>query len=207
MNAVDAQTTSLRGVCCVQIITEGEFDAMAAHQATGLPAISLPNGANSLPLELMPELERFKRIYLWMDDDTAGRAGAEKFAQKLGLGRVLIVTTNPLPHETAALAASTAAALQHTGQSRPKDANDCLLMGVDMRARLDAARPLPHKQITNFSELRDAVFTNIKEPMAARYPVLCAATHTRRSSLSCPSARFLSVAVCKVERCPASTIC
>ena len=28
------------------VITEGEFDAMAVHQATGMPAISLPNGAS-----------------------------------------------------------------------------------------------------------------------------------------------------------------
>lgn len=33
----------------VVVVTEGEFDAMAVHQETGLPAVSLPNGANSLP--------------------------------------------------------------------------------------------------------------------------------------------------------------
>lgn len=32
------------------MITEGEYDAMAVHQETGLPAISLPNGANHLPV-------------------------------------------------------------------------------------------------------------------------------------------------------------
>lgn len=31
------------------VITEGEFDAMAVNQATGIPALSLPQGANSLP--------------------------------------------------------------------------------------------------------------------------------------------------------------
>jgi len=31
------------------IITEGEYDAMIAYQETGIPAISLPNGANNLP--------------------------------------------------------------------------------------------------------------------------------------------------------------
>lgn len=31
------------------IITEGEYDAMAAYQATGIPSISLPNGAQHLP--------------------------------------------------------------------------------------------------------------------------------------------------------------
>lgn len=31
------------------VITEGEFDAMAVYQETGIPAVSLPNGANHLP--------------------------------------------------------------------------------------------------------------------------------------------------------------
>jgi twinkle protein len=32
------------------VITEGEFDAMAVYQETGIPAVSLPNGANHLPM-------------------------------------------------------------------------------------------------------------------------------------------------------------
>ena len=87
---------------------------MAVHQDTGLPAVSLPNGASSLPVELLPRLERFTRIYLWMDDDLVGQQviglrgcvivivgsaliyqtqGAEKFVQKLGERRCLIVKT------------------------------------------------------------------------------------------------------------------
>eukprot|EP01027_Heterolobosea_sp_BB2_P017026 GEZU01024156.1.p1 GENE.GEZU01024156.1~~GEZU01024156.1.p1 ORF type:complete len:449 (-),score=194.75 GEZU01024156.1:35-1381(-) len=73
------------------VITEGEFDAMIAYQATSLPAISLPNGARNLPVELLPLLERFEKIYLWMDDDLPGQEGAEQFAKKLGLGRCLVV--------------------------------------------------------------------------------------------------------------------
>ena len=34
-----------------------------------VPAISLPNGCNSLPVELIPLLDSFKKIYLWMDND------------------------------------------------------------------------------------------------------------------------------------------
>ena len=37
-----------------------------------LPSISLPNGCNSLPVELIPLLERFERIYLWLDNDKSG---------------------------------------------------------------------------------------------------------------------------------------
>ena len=50
------------------IITEGEYDAMAVSQALleapaehplrSVPAVSLPNGCNSLPVDLVPLLER-----------------------------------------------------------------------------------------------------------------------------------------------------
>lgn len=56
---------------------------MAVYQATGIPAVSLPNGASSLPLEVLPLLERFDKVYLWMDHDGPGQAGVDKFVQKL----------------------------------------------------------------------------------------------------------------------------
>lgn len=56
---------------------------MAVYQATGVPAVSLPNGASSLPLGVLPLLERFDKIYLWMDHDGPGQAGVEKFVPKL----------------------------------------------------------------------------------------------------------------------------
>lgn len=43
-----------------------------------LPAISLPNGCNSLPSDLIPLLERFTRIYLWMDNDKSGQCSARQ---------------------------------------------------------------------------------------------------------------------------------
>ena len=64
------------------VITEGEYDAMAVYQATKMPAISLPNGCRNLPVELLPLIERFDKIYLWMDNDGPGQEGAEKFANK-----------------------------------------------------------------------------------------------------------------------------
>jgi twinkle protein len=64
---------------------------MAVYQATGRVAISLPNGASSLPIEIVELLENFKKIIFWMDNDVRGREGAEKFANKLGLGRCFFV--------------------------------------------------------------------------------------------------------------------
>lgn len=73
------------------VITEGEFDAMAVYQATGIPAISLPHGAGNLPDSLLPFLDRFGKIVLWMDNDEAGRMNQEKIAYKLGVSRTHIV--------------------------------------------------------------------------------------------------------------------
>ena len=34
------------------VLTASEFDAMAVHQATGLPAVALPKGDSTLPLKV-----------------------------------------------------------------------------------------------------------------------------------------------------------
>jgi twinkle protein len=38
------------------VITEGEFDAMAVYQQTGIPTLSLPQGATNLPEHFLPYL-------------------------------------------------------------------------------------------------------------------------------------------------------
>ena len=65
---------------------------MAVYQETGIPAISLPNGANHLPVQFLPFLEKFDRIYLWMDADEVGRSSAEKFAQVILLKFIISET-------------------------------------------------------------------------------------------------------------------
>ncbi len=128
--------------CKTLILTEGEYDAMAVHQATGLPAVSLPNGCRSLPLQVLPLLERFEKIILWMDSDEPGREGAEKFAKKLGVNRTYIVQC-----------------------AEAKDANDALLRGdIDMKACIDQAALLPHDRILTFGDLRKDVLKELLEP-------------------------------------------
>jgi twinkle protein len=83
----------------------GEYDTMAVaqalshlpstHELSHIPAISLPNGCMSLPSELIPQLERFEKIILWMDNDKSGREGCEKMVQKLGDLRCYVVTPGP----------------------------------------------------------------------------------------------------------------
>ncbi|CAI5733448.1 unnamed protein product [Hyaloperonospora brassicae] len=132
------------------VLTEGEFDAMAVHQATGMAAVSLPNGCQSLPPSVLPLLERFKRIYLWLDDDASGQSNVEKFAAKLGLTRSYIVR---IPAKAAS--------------SVIKDANDALRAGLDLTAIVNAAERIPHGQITTFEELRRDVYEEIVNPLKA----------------------------------------
>ena len=131
------------------VLTEGEFDAMAVHQATGVPTVSLPNGCQSLPVEVLPLLERFDKIYLWMDDDVPGREGAEKFANKLGPNRCLIV--RPLNNMV----------------NPPKDANDALLQKLNMRELIESALPMPHKEILTFAEVRHELRYQLANPLQA----------------------------------------
>lgn len=78
------------------MITEGEYDAMSVYQETGIPALSLPQGANSLPDNVLPYLDNFEKIYLWMDNDEAGLMNVPKIASKLGVKRCFIVENSNL---------------------------------------------------------------------------------------------------------------
>ena len=57
----------------------GKEEAGGSLSTWDLPAISLPNGCNSLPTDLIPLLERFSRIYLWLDNDKSGECSAERY--------------------------------------------------------------------------------------------------------------------------------
>lgn len=127
LNTVPADATEV-------VLTEGEFDAMAVFQTTGRPAVSLPNGASSLPLELLPALERFDSIVLWMDQDGPGQTGLKQFSRKLGLKRCKAVLASDC-----------------------KDANEALLMNKDLDKIVAAAGVIPHESILTFDDMRDQV--------------------------------------------------
>ena len=76
------------------VLTEGEFDAMAVYQQTSDPVLSLPQGATNLPDALIPYFSKFEKIYLWMDNDEAGKLNTSKIAEKLGQNRTYIVKHN-----------------------------------------------------------------------------------------------------------------
>lgn len=72
-------------------VTEGEYDCMALFQATRLACVSLPNGASSLPSQMISTLKRCPRVVLWMDFDELGQLNLEVFAKKFGLLKTHLV--------------------------------------------------------------------------------------------------------------------
>ncbi|MEX0385840.1 AAA family ATPase [Spiribacter onubensis] len=97
------------------VLCEGEMDALA-WDSYGYPALSPTNGANSLDwIETeYDNLARFDRIYLSWDMDDAGQSALPKIVERLGIERCFRID---LPH---------------------KDANECLIQGVDTFA-IDSA--------------------------------------------------------------------
>ena len=133
-NTVPSSATSI-------VITEGEYDCMAVHQATGLPAVSLPNGCRSLPPQVLPLLERFEQIYLWMDNDGPGQQGAQAFSKKLGQPRTYIVNCPDA-----------------------KDANEALLKHLNLQNYIDQAQLPQHDRILQFEDLRQSVVHELLHP-------------------------------------------
>jgi twinkle protein len=89
-------------------------------------------------------LERFEKIYLWMDNDGPGQEGAEKFAEKFGIKRCYLV--------------------QPTCNPAPKDANEAMLMGLDLNKMLEEASIKEHEYVVGFRGLRSQVLTQIVNP-------------------------------------------
>lgn len=64
------------------ILAEGEIDTLSLHQL-GYAAVGVP-GVMTFKNGWEEHLENAKRIYIMFDNDKAGKAGAEKMANKLG---------------------------------------------------------------------------------------------------------------------------
>lgn len=120
------------------VLTSNEFDAIAVSQSTMYPAISLPMGTNSLPLEVLPQLEQFEKIVLWFGNDVFSRHAANQFSKKLNLKRCFLVRPND--------------------DKSPANALDALNLGYDLTSLISAAQPISHEKITTFHQLRSEVF-------------------------------------------------
>ena len=92
----------------------------------------------------MTLLQRFEKIYLWMDNDGPGQEGCEKFAEKFGIKRCYIVQPSDSP--------------------TPKDANEALLMGLDLNKMLEESHIKEHEYVVDFKGLRSQVMNQILNP-------------------------------------------
>ncbi|KAJ2838274.1 hypothetical protein J3B01_001504 [Coemansia erecta] len=128
------------------ILTSHELDAVAAYQETGVAAVSLPRGPYQLPLDAMRALERFERVYVWLDDDHQGEEAAKLIARKLGVDRCQIVRTRGnIPHG-------------------PRSASIALARGYNLSDILEQAQPVQHDKVLDFSALREAVKFEVTNP-------------------------------------------
>ncbi|XP_078269517.1 twinkle mtDNA helicase [Rhinoraja longicauda] len=118
------------------VLTSKETDCLAVVSATGLPCVSLPCGVSCLPPALLPYLEQFRKVVLWLGGDLLSWEAAKLFARKLNVKRCHMVR----PGE---------------GQPCPLEA---LASGLNLGKIVKAAVPAGHKSIISFRQLRDDVF-------------------------------------------------
>ncbi|XP_014106043.1 PREDICTED: twinkle protein, mitochondrial isoform X2 [Pseudopodoces humilis] len=118
------------------VLTGWELDALALHQAAGVASLALPRGASSLSPTLLPYLEQFKRITLWLGEDLRSWEAAKLFARKLSLKRCSLV---------------------HPGNLQPRPL-EALNQGLNVTKILRSAVLASHKSIISFRQLREEVF-------------------------------------------------
>ena len=124
------------------IITEGEMDVLALHEA-GIPnAISVPNGAtlNSNNLDYLDNcidyFEDKEKVILAVDSDEAGQALQEELVRRLGAEVCYLASFDDC-----------------------KDANEYLVKyGKEkLSERITQARPVPLENVTTFKDIEDEV--------------------------------------------------
>ncbi|XP_051883651.1 twinkle protein, mitochondrial isoform X1 [Pristis pectinata] len=118
------------------VLTSKETDCLAVVSATGLPCLSLPRGVSCLPPVLLPYLEQFRKVVLWLGGDLLAWEASKIFARKLNVKRCSLV--------------------------RPGDSQPCpreaLAAGLNLGKIVKGAVPAGHKSIISFRQLRDDVF-------------------------------------------------
>lgn len=72
-------------------VCEGEFDAIILWQCGYLNVVSGTTGAGSFQTDWVNKLERFKKIVIAYDADSAGKDGSLELSKRLGEDRVRIV--------------------------------------------------------------------------------------------------------------------
>ncbi|XP_032431209.1 twinkle mtDNA helicase [Xiphophorus hellerii] len=118
------------------VVTGSELDTLAVCQGTGLPSVALPRGVSCLPPALLPYLEQFKRVTLWLGGDIRSWEASKIFSRKLGMRRCTLV--------------------------RPGEFQPCpleaLSQGKNLSRIVKASIPAAHKSIVSFKQLREDVY-------------------------------------------------
>ncbi|XP_056384625.1 twinkle mtDNA helicase [Hyla sarda] len=122
------------------VITSQEVDSLAVHQATGVTTVSLPRGISCFPPVLLPYLEQFKRITLWLGDDLRAWEASKLFSRKLSIKRCSLI---------------------RPGDKQPSPLK-ALNLGLNLNKLLKASLPASHKSIISFRQLRKEVFSQLE---------------------------------------------
>jgi len=138
------------------IITEGEMDVLALHEAGVKNTISVPNGAtltnNNLDYldNCIDYFEDKEKVILAVDQDDAGQMLQQELIRRLGAEVCFLVTFEDC-----------------------KDANEYLLKyGKEKLAeRITKARPVPLENVTTFKDIEDEVTDFVKNGFKPGYQI------------------------------------
>ena len=138
------------------IITEGEMDVLALHEAGITNAVSVPNGAtlNSNNLDYLDNcidyFEDKEKIILAVDSDEAGQALQSELVRRLGAEVCYLASFDDC-----------------------KDANEYLVKyGKEKLAeRISQSRPVPLENVTTFKDIEDEVTDFVRNGFKKGYQV------------------------------------
>ena len=138
------------------VITEGEMDVLALHEAGVKNCISVPNGAtlNSNNLDYLDNcidyFEDKEKIILAVDSDEAGQALQSELVRRLGAEVCFIASFDDC-----------------------KDANEYLQKhGKEkLQERITTARPVPLENVTTFKDIEDEVTDFVRNGFKKGYQV------------------------------------
>ena len=138
------------------VITEGEMDVLALHEAGIKNAISVPNGAtlNSNNLDYLDNcidyFEDKEKIILAVDNDEPGQALQQELIRRLGAEVCFLTTFEDC-----------------------KDANEYLIKyGKDkLVKRIEGARPVPLENVKTFKDIEDEITDFVKNGFKPGYQI------------------------------------
>ena len=138
------------------VITEGEMDVLALHEAGITNAISVPNGAtlNSNNLDYLDNcidyFEDKEKVILAVDNDEPGQALQQELIRRLGAEVCFLTTFEDC-----------------------KDANEYLIKyGKDKLVnRIEGARPVPLENVTTLKDIEDEITDFVKNGFKPGYQI------------------------------------